>query len=84
MIGSRTNRRGGGAGAGPGKRPGGRAPEPYGFSRDALGSMGPPDVNDAAFAVDGDATRMTIQLNGAQPCIGGIFLMWKLLKHIRQ
>ena len=37
--------------------------EPYGFSRDATGGMGPPDFNDAAFAVDGDATRITIQLN---------------------
>ncbi|MFV8834705.1 DUF2141 domain-containing protein [Aquisalimonas sp.] len=37
--------------------------EPWGFSRDASGGMGPPDFGDAAFTVDGDAVDMSIRLN---------------------
>ena len=37
--------------------------EPWGFSRDASGGMGPPDFGDAAFPVDGATVDMTIRLN---------------------
>jgi uncharacterized protein (DUF2141 family) len=39
----------------------GRPTEPYGFSRDARGSLGAPSFEDAAVAVDADTT-MTINL----------------------
>lgn len=37
--------------------------EPWGFSRDASGGMGPPAFGDAAFAIDGETVDMTIRLN---------------------
>lgn len=37
--------------------------EPWGFSRDASGGMGPPDFDDAAFPVEGDAVDMSIRVN---------------------
>ena len=37
--------------------------EPWGFSRDASGGMGPPDFGDAAFPVDGEAVDTSIRLN---------------------
>jgi uncharacterized protein (DUF2141 family) len=36
--------------------------EPYGFSNNAKGKMGPPDYEDASFEVNGDI-RIVIQLN---------------------
>ena len=37
--------------------------EPWGFSLDADGGMGPPDFTDAAFTVDGETVDMRIRLN---------------------
>jgi len=37
--------------------------EPWGFSRDAAGSMGPPAFEDAAFVIEGEAVEMAIRLN---------------------
>lgn len=34
--------------------------EPFGFSNDARGRMGPPDFEEAAFTVDSDSLSMTI------------------------
>jgi len=36
--------------------------EPYGFSRDALGQMGPPKFEDAAFTVDKSPVSLTIHV----------------------
>lgn len=36
--------------------------EPYGFSRDAKGQMGPPKFDDAAFSVDGTDQHITVRV----------------------
>lgn len=36
--------------------------EPYGFSRNAMGNMGPPAFSDAAIALDGQSQAITIEL----------------------
>lgn len=46
-----------------GKNPFGLPIEPYGFSRDAQGSMGPPDFDAAAFEVKAGANAQAIHLN---------------------
>ncbi len=37
--------------------------EPWGFSRDATGRMGPPDFADAAFSVEDETVELPIRLN---------------------
>ena len=46
-----------------GKNPFGLPTEPYGFSRDAMGAMGPPTFDDAAFAVKAGANAQTLHLH---------------------
>ncbi|ADG12233.1 DUF2141 domain-containing protein [Caulobacter segnis] len=44
------------------KNPFGLPTEPYGFSRDAMGQMGPPTFDDAAFEVKAGANAQTLHL----------------------
>jgi len=44
------------------KNPFGLPTEPYGFSRDAMGQMGPPTFDDAAFEVKAGANAQTLRL----------------------
>lgn len=46
-----------------GMNPFGLPVEPYGFSRDAMGSMGPPSFDAAAFEVKAGATAQAIHLH---------------------
>jgi len=45
-----------------GKNPFGLPVEPYGFSRDAMGAMGPPTFDDAAFEVKAGANVQALHL----------------------
>ncbi|WP_066730341.1 DUF2141 domain-containing protein [Caulobacter sp. CCH9-E1] len=44
------------------KNPFGLPTEPYGFSRDAMGAMGPPTFDDAAFQVKAGANAQALRL----------------------